>query len=66
MRMDLEVIVTSGVSQRKTNGRHHLHVELTKYTNDYLPNRNRLSDIENRLRITKGKRRRRDKLGVWD
>ena len=65
--MDLEVIVVSRVSQRKTNGRYHLHVELKKKnTNDYLPNRNRLSDIENRLRITKGKRKRRDKLGVWD
>lgn len=51
MRMHIEVIVISGVSQRKTNGTHHLCVELKKITNDYLPNRNRLSDIENRLRV---------------
>ena len=30
-------------------------------------NRNKLTDIENKLMVTKGERRRgRDKLGVWD
>ena len=33
----------------------------------YLQNRNRLTDIENKLTVTKGERgRERDKLGVWD
>ena len=27
---------------------------------------NRLTDIENKLMVTKGKRQARDKLGVWD
>ena len=34
----------------KEKWKHHLCVELKKITNDYVPNRNRLSDIENRLR----------------
>ena len=31
-----------------------------------LKNRNRLTDTENKLMVTKGGRERRDKLGVWD
>ena len=32
-----------------------------------MQNRNRLTDIENKLRVTKGERwEGRDKLGVWD
>ena len=32
----------------------------------YLQNRNRPTEIENKLMVTKGERGRRDKLGVWD
>ena len=32
----------------------------------YLQNRNRPTDIENKHTVTKGERRGRDKLGVWD
>ena len=31
-----------------------------------LQNRNRLTDVEKKLMVTKGKRVRRGKLGVWD
>ena len=31
-----------------------------------LQNRNRLTDIENKLMVTKRERMGRDKLGVWD
>ena len=36
------------------------------YKRTYLQNRNRLTDIENKLMVTKGERAGRDKLGVWD
>ena len=33
----------------------------------YMQNRNRLTDMENKLVVTKGKgEKERDKLGVWD
>ena len=32
----------------------------------YLQNRNRPTDIENKLMVTKGERGEGDKLGVWD
>ena len=32
----------------------------------YLQNKNRLTDIKNKLMVTKGERGGRDKLGVWD
>ena len=54
--MDLEIIILSEVSQRKTNIIwYHLYVESKirhKWT--YLWNRNRLTDIENRLVVAKG------------
>ena len=31
-----------------------------------LQNRNRLTDIENKLMVTKGEREGKDKCGVWD
>ena len=31
-----------------------------------LQNRNRLTDIENKLTVTKGEREGKDKFGVWD
>ena len=32
----------------------------------YLQNRNRVTDVENKLTVTKGERGGRDKLGDWD
>ena len=32
---------------------------------NHLQNRKRVTDIENKLMVTKGERRQRDKLGVW-
>ena len=65
--MDLEIIILSEVSQRKTNTIwYHLHVEFKichEWT--YLQNRNRLTDIKNKLMVTKWERGR-NKLGVWD
>ena len=49
---------TSEVSQRKTNTIwHHLYVESKKwYEWTYLQSTNRLTDIENKLMVTKGER----------
>ena len=55
--MDLMVIILSEVSQTKTNIMwYHLHVESnTKWCRQtYLQNRNRLTDFENELLVTKG------------
>ena len=62
---DLEIII---LSQRKTNIIwYHLYVESKKlYKWTYLQNRNRPTDTENKLMVTKGESGRRDKLGVWD
>ena len=38
----------------------------TLYKWIYLQNRNRVTDVENKLMVAKGDRRGRDKLGVWD
>ena len=63
--MDLEIIILSEVSQTKTNIWYHLYVESKiwhKWT--YLWNRNRLTDIENRLVVAKGER---DEGGIdWE
>ena len=54
--MDLEIIILPGVRKRKTNAIwYHLYVESEiwhKWT--YLQNRNRLTDIVNKLMGTKG------------
>ena len=57
--MDLEIIILSEVSQRKTNIIwYHLYVGSKKwYKWTDLQNRNRLIDIENKLMVTKGERR---------
>ena len=55
--MDLEIIIVSEVSQRKTNIIwYHLFVESKKIilTWTYLQSRDRLTDIENNLMVTKG------------
>ena len=53
---DLEIIILSEVSQKKTNIIwYHLYVESKKMMQmNYLHNRNRLIDIENKLMVTKG------------
>ena len=35
-------------------------------TNELIYKTNRSTDMENKLMVTKGERRGRDKLGVWD
>ena len=66
--MQLEIIILSEVRKRKTNTVwYHLYVEAKTWQKwIYLWNRNRLTDIENRLAVAKGKRGwGRDGLGVW-
>ena len=56
--MGLEMIILSEVSQTKTNIIwYHLCTESKKkwYKWTYLQNRNRLTDLENKLMVTKGK-----------
>ena len=54
--MDLEIIILSEVSKRKTNIWYHSFVESKKkrYKWTYLQNRNTFTDIENKLMVTKG------------
>ena len=57
--MDLEIIILSEVRQRKTNIIwYHSYVESKKKWHKwtYLHNRNRLTDIENKLVVTNGER----------
>ena len=62
--IDLEGIMLSEISQRKTNTVwYHVYVELENKTSDY--KRNRL--IENKLLVTSGERERgRGKIGIED
>ena len=56
--MDLDVIILSERSQRKSNIIvYHLYIESKKKKckGTYLQNRNRTTDIENKLTIPKGK-----------
>ena len=68
--MDLEIIILSEVSQTEKDKYHdnHFYVESKKwYKWTYLQNRNRLTDLENKLMVTKGEKvGGRDKLGGWD
>ena len=52
IQMDLEMIILSEISQRKTNITYKRN--LKKYRQMYLQNRNRLTDTENKLMDTKG------------
>ena len=55
MWIDLGNIRLSEVSQRKTNIIYHLYVESKKlHKGMYMQNRNRLTDIENAVMVTKG------------
>ena len=56
-RMKLEIIILYEVSQRKTNIGCCLHVESKKnYKDEYTYKTNRLTDMENKLMVTKGER----------
>ena len=68
--MDLEIIILSEV---KSDRERQISYDITSMWNlkkwykwTYLQNRNRLTDMENKLMVTKGERGGRDKLGVWD
>ena len=65
--MDLEIIILSEISQRKTNIIwYHIYVESKKMIQwTYIQNRNRPTDIKSNLWLPKGKGWR-DKLGGWD
>ena len=59
-------IILSEVKQRKTDITwYHSMWNLKSNINEVIYG-NRLTDIENKLMLTKGERSRRDKLGVWD
>ena len=55
--MDLEIIILSEVRQTNANIIYHLYVEPKKWCKwIYIQNKNRLTDIENKLMFTKGER----------
>ena len=65
--IDLDVIILSEVKQTKTNILwYNLYVETKKkrYKWSYLQNRTRFTDIESKLMITKGEKRRIRNLGL--
>ena len=73
--MDLEIIILNEVSLTEKDKYHMISLIcgiLTKerkrkrYKRTYLLKRNRPTDTENKLMVTKGERGGRDKLGVWD
>ena len=63
--MDLEIIIRSEVSQIEKDKYHMISFIYGIQKNDInlFTERDRLTDIENKLMVTKGGR---DKLGVWD
>ena len=63
--MDLEIIIRSEVSQIEKDKYHKISFIYGIQKNDInlFTERDRLTDIENKLMVTKGGR---DKLGVWD
>ena len=67
--MDLEIIILRKVSQTEKDKYPMILLIcgiLKNNTNEFIYKTNRLTDIENKLMVTKGERKRRDKLGVWD
>ena len=55
--MDLELIILSAVRKREKQISYHSYVESKKVIEmNYLQNRNRLTDIENKLTTTKAER----------
>ena len=65
--MQLEILILSELSQRKTNTiRYHLYVESKIWPKrTYLQNRKRLTDVENRLVVAKGDGERVGCTGTW-
>ena len=64
--MQLEILIQSEVRERKTNIIYHLDVESKiQHKGTYLKYRNRLTNIENSLVVSKGRRREWDGLGIW-
>ena len=68
--MDVEIIKLSEVSQTE---KRQLPYDITYtgnlkkwYKGTYLQNRNRVTDVENKLMVTKGEGGGRDKLWDWD
>ena len=65
--MDPEIVILSEASQTKTNiTGYRLYVESKKTAQTYLQNRNRITDVENKLTVTKGESRGKGYLGDWD
>ena len=65
--MNLENIVLSEISQRKTNTVYHLHIKSKKIKRMYMHNRNRLTDIENKLVVISRKSAgERSRLWIWN
>ena len=67
--MDLEIIVLSEVSQTEKDKYHMISLIcgiLKKATNELVYKTEIESDVENKLMVTKGEKRKRDKLGDWD
>ena len=63
--MDLEIIILSEVSQTEKDKYHTISLTCGTKKGTYLQNRNRLTDIEYKLTVTKGERGG-DNLGAWD
>ena len=65
--MDLEITILSKVSQRQTSYETTYMWNLKRwYTWTYLQNRNRVTNVENKLMVTKEGSEERDKLGNYD
>ena len=51
----------------KNNTNEYIYIYIYMYVCMYIKNRNRLTDIEDKLLVTKGEKKMgRDKLGVWN
>ena len=66
--MDLENIILSEVVRERQILYDITYMwNLKNNTNEYIQIRNRLTDIENKLTVTKGEKEvERNKLGIWD
>ena len=65
--MDLEIAILCEVREREFRTVSHICVILKKKgTNELIYKIEIVSDVENKLMVTKGERGRRDKLGDWN
>ena len=60
--MDLKILISSEISQTERQ----ISCDITYIWNLKKNDRNRPTDMESKLMVTKAERGRRDKLGVWD